>query len=134
MDKVESISVYPAAPPKTSKIIYYTRMALFGLTSVTVMLAVCMLMLPTLLVYSMRHPLLLVSHKTNHKRIESAFYTFYRHIVRFIEGIWGSFVIVLCFLLTPGKIIITGDSSGMGETLRCVVMANHQIYPDCTLD
>jgi 1-acyl-sn-glycerol-3-phosphate acyltransferase len=78
-------------------------------------------------------PLWIVMPK--HKdRIQIWFYEHFRLITRFTQRMFTVAVVVTCFFLIPDTTIhLSGDIVSMKEVKKAILIANHQIYADCTL-
>jgi 1-acyl-sn-glycerol-3-phosphate acyltransferase len=59
------------------------------------------------------------------------FHRAFRLCTRAMERAFGSFVVFLLWLYTPGtRFILTGEHEKMKDPQRLIAIANHQIYPD----
>lgn len=67
------------------------------------------------------------------KKIKRIFYNAYRSVIVITEQSFGSMIMFLVTIFTPGtQLVLTGDFELLKETKKAIIMSNHQIYPDCT--
>lgn len=141
----EPISVYPpwypsGRPNTVSAVHYYACMVLFIIGNALTMLALVLFQIPSLLIMYCCYPYLPFCDESKREIIKIWFYKRYRSYIKLSQMAWGSWITILTYAFLPGKMFINyfnllrvfyGDHKEMGEIAQSIVMANHQIFPDC---
>ena len=110
-----------------STIQFYLKVLIFIILTLYTVTGILSLFLPSWLLYA---PYALLSSLNVCPDWKVYIHRLYRSYVRITGRIFGSFVILLLFVFTPGsRLVLTGDHSLQSDDLQ-IVMANHQIYPD----
>ena len=127
---MEAIS-RPAKPfPKPTNFRYYGSAIVFYSILFYCSISLVLVQIMAQFIILAHFPLVAVNPKDK-KKIKTWFYNQYRKVIIVTERSFGSMIIFLCSLLTPGtKLVLTGDFELLKETEKAILMSNHQIYPD----
>ena len=121
----------PAKPyPKPSRLRYYGSLIVFYFFLFYCSTSLVLVQLMAQFIILAHYPLKFVFPKDKQK-IKEWFYNQYRKVIIVTERSFGSMIIFLCSLLSPGtQLVLTGDHELLKETEKAILIANHQIYPD----
>jgi hypothetical protein len=130
---MEPISKTTVRPLQTNPLVYYGSFCVYLFILLYTSVALVSVQVCSVAVLYARFPLILIQPRHS-QQITQRFYEYYKTIIRFTEQSFGVCIVLLTYLLLPQtELVLSGDIEALSDSNKAILIANHQIYADCTI-